>query len=211
MRRSVAGFTLKRTSAGRECCFRALASFVNGMKCACIGSLFISLTCGFCQGSLSASILLQISKAEMKEYNLSFMISIRLSVYIEQNRVTRNGTLKSTTNPWKMETTTNCCPAVRVMMGSVVSIVVAPPAEMGARLPNQRTSKGQPVVSVSRDWCWRAVRWFPIRLLYIRWWRYWRVSSSQSPSLQPGNPSGNGVSVSGWLRQNLPAYPEWSW
>ena len=28
------------------------------------------------------------------------------------------------------------------MMGSVVSIVVAPPAEMGARLPNQRTSNG---------------------------------------------------------------------
>ena len=85
----------------------------------------------------------------MKEYNLSFMISIRLSVYIEQNRVTRNGTLKSTTNPWKMETTTNCCPAVRVMMGSVVSIVVAPPAEMGARLPNQRTSKGAATI---RKW-----------------------------------------------------------
>ena len=41
-----------------------------------------------------------------------------------------------------METTTNCCPAVRVMMGSVVSIVVAPPAEMGARFPNHRTSNG---------------------------------------------------------------------
>ena len=41
-----------------------------------------------------------------------------------------------------METTTNCCPAVRVMMGSVVSIVVAPPAEIGARLPNQCTSNG---------------------------------------------------------------------
>jgi hypothetical protein len=62
--------------------------------------------------------------------------------YIEQNNVTKNGTLKSTTNPWKMETTTNCCPAVRVMMGSVVSIVVAPPAEMGARFPNHRTSNG---------------------------------------------------------------------
>src|SRR3712207_7417809 len=32
--------------------------------------------------------------------------------------------------------------AVRVMIGSVVSIVVAPPAEIGARLPNQRTNRG---------------------------------------------------------------------
>ena len=31
-RLSVAGFTSKRTSAGRERCFKALASFVNGMK-----------------------------------------------------------------------------------------------------------------------------------------------------------------------------------
>ena len=70
---------------------------------------------------------------------------------MEQNNVTRNGTLKSTTNPWKMETTTNCCPAVRVMMGSVVSIVVAPPAEIGARFPNQRTSSGAASsVSISR-------------------------------------------------------------
>mgnify|MGYP000009728946 FL=1 len=50
-----------------------------------------------------------------------------------------------------METTTNCCPAVRVIIGSVVSIVVAPPAEMGARLPNQRTSNGAASrVSISR-------------------------------------------------------------
>ena len=50
-----------------------------------------------------------------------------------------------------METTTNCCPAVRVIIGSVVSIVVAPPAEMGAKLPNQRTSNGAAnKVSISR-------------------------------------------------------------
>lgn len=37
------------------------------------------------------------------------------------------------------------------MMGSVVSIVVAPPAEIGARLPNQRTSNGAPnKVKISR-------------------------------------------------------------
>lgn len=74
-----------------------------------------------------------------------------LPAYIEQNKVTKNGTLKSTTNPWNMETTTNCCPAVRVIIGSVVSIVVAPPAEMGAKLPNQRTSNGAAnKVSISR-------------------------------------------------------------
>ena len=55
IRRSVAGLTSNRTSAGKARCFNALASFVNGVKWACIGSLFISLTCGFCHGSLSAS------------------------------------------------------------------------------------------------------------------------------------------------------------
>ena len=46
---------------------------------------------------------------------------------MEQNNVTRNGTLKSTMNPWKMETMTNSCPEQRVIMGRVVSMVVAPP------------------------------------------------------------------------------------
>ena len=36
------------------------------------------------------------------------------------------------------------CPAHWVMMGRVVSIVVAPPDEMGARLPNHRTISGAP-------------------------------------------------------------------
>ena len=50
-----------------------------------------------------------------------------------------------------METTTNCCPEQRVMIGNVVSIVVAPPADIGARLPNQRTSRGaQSKVIISR-------------------------------------------------------------
>ena len=64
--------------------------------------------------------------------------------YIEQKNVTKNGTLKSTTKPWKMDTMTYFCPAHCVMMGRVVSIVVAPPDEMGARLPNQRTISGAP-------------------------------------------------------------------
>ena len=50
-----------------------------------------------------------------------------------------------------METTTNCCPEQRVMIGNVVSIVVAPPADIGARLPNQRTNRGaQSKVIISR-------------------------------------------------------------
>ena len=60
----------------------------------------------------------------------------------EQNKVTKNGTLKSTTNPWKIETTTKLSPAVLVIIGRVVSIVVAPPDDMGARFPNHLTSKG---------------------------------------------------------------------
>ena len=72
--------------------------------------------------------------------------------YKEQKSVTRKGTLKSTTNPWKMDTITNCCPAVWVMIGRVVSIVVAPPAEIGARLPNHLTSNGAASkVTISRD------------------------------------------------------------
>ena len=67
----------------------------------------------------------------------------------EQNKVTKNGTLKSTTNPWKIETTTKLSPAV---IGRVVSIVVAPPDDMGARFPNHLTSKGaNSSVIISRD------------------------------------------------------------
>lgn len=60
----------------------------------------------------------------------------------EQKKVTRKGTLKSTTNPWKMETTTNCWPLHCVMIGKVVSMVVAPPDAIGARFPNHLTNKG---------------------------------------------------------------------
>ena len=71
--------------------------------------------------------------------------------YIKQKNVTKNGTLKSTAKPWKMETMTKRCPAHCVMMGRVVSIVVAPPDEMGARLPNHRTISGaQSNVIISR-------------------------------------------------------------
>ena len=61
---------------------------------------------------------------------------------MEQNNVTRNGTLKSTMNPWKMETMTNSCPEQRVIMGRVVSMVVAPPTEMGASFPKNFTNRG---------------------------------------------------------------------
>ena len=62
----------------------------------------------------------------------------------EQKKETRNGTEKSTRKPWKSERMTNSSPLVREMMGKVVSIVVAPPDEMGAKGPNQRTIKGAP-------------------------------------------------------------------
>ena len=61
----------------------------------------------------------------------------------EQNKVT---------NPWKIETTTKLSPAVLVIIGRVVSIVVAPPDDMGARFPNHLTSKGaNSSVIISRD------------------------------------------------------------
>ncbi len=43
-----------------------------------------------------------------------------------------------------METITNSFPEKRVITGRVVSIVVAPPAQIGANLPNQQTNKGAP-------------------------------------------------------------------
>lgn len=84
--------------------------------------------------------------------HFSLFQPILQAVYIEQKKVTRNGTLKSTTKPWNTDTITNSCPAQRVIIGSVVSMVVAPPDEIGARLPNQRTSKGaHSKVIISRE------------------------------------------------------------
>ena len=59
-------------------------------------------------------------------------------------KVTRKGTVKSTIKPWKMAKMVNRCPQVCVIMGNVVSIVVAPPAEMGASGPKIRASRGVP-------------------------------------------------------------------
>ena len=56
--------------------------------------------------------------------------------------MTRKGTLKSTTKPWKMEMITNSFPEYRVIIGRVVSIVVAPPTEIGASFPKYFTNKG---------------------------------------------------------------------
>ena len=51
-----------------------------------------------------------------------------------------------------MATTTKLCPEKRAMMGNVVSIVVAPPAEMGASLLKYFTNKGaNSNVIISRD------------------------------------------------------------
>lgn len=70
--------------------------------------------------------------------------------YSEQKKVTRNGTEESTQNPWKMETMINFSPDALVMMGSVVSIEVAPPTLIGANLPKYLASSGaQSRVSIS--------------------------------------------------------------
>ena len=50
-----------------------------------------------------------------------------------------------------METKTKSFPQVAVIMGNVVSIVVAPPAQIGANRPNTRTNNGAPnKVKISR-------------------------------------------------------------
>ena len=53
----------------------------------------------------------------------------------KQKKVTRKGTEKSTRKPWNNDNSTKSSPLVRVMMGSVVSIVVAPPDEIGDNGP----------------------------------------------------------------------------
>ena len=71
--------------------------------------------------------------------------------YREQKNVTKKGTEKSTRKPWNSEIKTNLSPLHRVMMGSVVSMVVAPPAEMGANGPKNLTRSGAPSnVKISR-------------------------------------------------------------
>lgn len=71
---------------------------------------------------------------------------------MEQKNVTKKGTVKSTINPWKIETMAKSFPIFRVMIGRVVSIEVAPPDEIGARLPNQRTMSGvKSSVLISRN------------------------------------------------------------
>lgn len=51
-----------------------------------------------------------------------------------------------------MDTIANSLPIFWVMMGRVVSIEVAPPAEIGAKLPNHRTMSGVKInVPISRN------------------------------------------------------------
>ena len=56
--------------------------------------------------------------------------------------VTRKGTLKSVTQPWKIATTAYCGPATRVRIGRVVSKVVAPPDEIAASGPKRPATHG---------------------------------------------------------------------
>ena len=65
--------------------------------------------------------------------------------------MTKNGTVKSTTNPWKIETIAKSCPQDLMMIGNVVSIVVAPPAEIGASRPKTVDIQGaRSNVAISR-------------------------------------------------------------
>ena len=61
------------------------------------------------------------------------------SVYNAQKRLTANGTVKSTSIPCRTAIKTKSLPEYLVMTGRVVSIVVAPPAQIGARGPKNRT------------------------------------------------------------------------
>ena len=70
-----------------------------------------------------------------------------------------------------METITNSFPQQRVMIGRVVSIVVAPPAEMGARRPKYLTNNGAQ--------------------------RYWKESNNRILRLLPCNRSVNDGSGTG--------------
>ena len=62
--------------------------------------------------------------------------------------MTRNVTEKSVMQPWKIEMITYFCPQVWEIIGRVVSIVVAPPTEMGARGPNRCSSRGAAIRAV---------------------------------------------------------------
>lgn len=59
-----------------------------------------------------------------------------------QKKVTKNGTEKSNIMPCKMEMNTISFPEYLVIMGRVVSIVVAPPTQIGANFPKYLESKG---------------------------------------------------------------------
>lgn len=64
---------------------------------------------------------------------------------------TRNGTSNVNTNPLKTEKAAYSTPIDLVIIGSVVSIEVAPPAEMGASFPKTRAKSGENTkVNISR-------------------------------------------------------------
>lgn len=73
---------------------------------------------------------------ELKYVSYGFSLNCFSYFYKEQKKVTRKGTEKSTQKPWKMETMMKLSPEYRVMIGNVVSMVVAPPTLIGASLPS---------------------------------------------------------------------------
>ena len=64
--------------------------------------------------------------------------------YHLQKNVTRKGTDRSVRKPWRMEVKAQDGPLAATIAGKVESIVVAPPAWMGASGPKVRASQGAP-------------------------------------------------------------------
>ena len=68
------------------------------------------------------------------------------------HKVTKKGTLKSTTKPWYIDIIEYSFPEVCIMIGKVESMVVAPPAAMGASFPKYLTISGaNSKVKISRN------------------------------------------------------------
>lgn len=69
-------------------------------------------------------------------------IETLVKIYKEQKNDTKNGTEKSTITPCIIAMNTMSLPEYLVMIGNVVSIVVAPPAHIGANFPKYFTING---------------------------------------------------------------------
>ena len=76
------------------------------------------------------------------------IIIIKIFCQSEQKNDTRNGTLRSINIPCIIAIKTISFPEYCVITGSVVSIVVAPPAHIGAKRPKNLTNMGAPIKAI---------------------------------------------------------------